>query len=78
MDNITDLFDKRRFKEPDESQIIKDYVMTKYNSSCTVTVQDHQIVVAVSSAALAGNLRMDLDKLKTKLNSAKSIKIYIN
>ena len=62
-DSIADLLKNRSYGEPDEAAAIKAFVSQKFNSSCKVTVQVHQIIIAVPSSALAGTLRMHLPKL---------------
>lgn len=77
-DSIGDLLPKARFKEPAEVKIIKTYVQDHYQATPQITVQDKQIVIGVSSAALAGALRMELHELRELCQTKKRLFIRIN
>lgn len=66
-----------KWEEPDEFKTIKDYVRKKYNSPVSLKQTDKSIVIHASSAALAGALRMDINKLKEVLKTDKKLVIRI-
>lgn len=76
-DAIGDLLPKRRFEEPPEVQIIKNFVMDKFQQPVGVTVQTTQILIQVKSASLAGALRMHLHELKQLCGTDKRLAITI-
>lgn len=63
-DAIGDLLPTKKFEEPAEVRLIKNFVLENYNYSPSVTLRQNQIVIQVKSAALAGALRMRLHELQ--------------
>ncbi|HSX27185.1 MAG TPA: hypothetical protein VLG25_00185 [Patescibacteria group bacterium] len=76
-DSIGDLLGKRDFDEPAEIKIIKDFLKDKFQSSASVTIQTNQIIIGISSSALAGSLRMHLHELQKLCNTKKRLVIRI-
>ena len=76
-DSLADIFGQQRFEEPPEIGIIKDFISEKFQSTAGVTVQTHQIVIGVSSAGLAGTLRMYLHELQELCQTEKRLVIRI-
>ena len=65
-DSIGDLVSRRVPVEPPEIARIKQFVLEEYNVTPTIMLSGKNLVVSVSSAALAGTLRMrivDLEKI---------------
>lgn len=58
MDNLKALLQSRGNQVPPEIQLIQDYVKDRFNASVSVVVQEKQILINASSAALAGTLRL--------------------
>lgn len=77
-DSLGDLLKQKRFDEPDEIQIIKDFVQANYQTIPKVLVNDRSITIEVSSAALAGTLRMQLHKLQALCQTQKRLLIRIS
>lgn len=76
-DSIGDLLPKRKYDEPPEVQIIKDFVQEHFNAAVAVTVQPTTILIHVKSAALAGALRMKLHVLQEQIGTEKRLIIRI-
>jgi hypothetical protein len=76
-DSIGDLLGKREFEEPPEVKIIKDFVRKRFDVGVTVSLQQHQIIIGVSSSALAGALREHLHELQGLIASSKRLVIHI-
>lgn len=76
-DSLADILGRQRFEEPPEVKIIKDFVQDKFKSNASVTIQTHQIIIGVSSAALAGTLRMHLHELQKLCQTEKRLVIRI-
>lgn len=76
-DSIRDLLPQERFEEPPEVQVIKDFVLDKFQQPVKVTIQPTQIIITVSSAALAGTLRTYLHKLQELCQTEKRLVIRI-
>jgi hypothetical protein len=74
---IGELFDKSRFDEPAEVQVIKDFVHERFQVIPQVTMQPAQIIISVPSAALAGALRMHLHQLQQLCETDKRLVIRI-
>jgi len=77
-DAIGDLLPRRRFEEPPEVKLIKDFVLQKFQQPVGVTVQPHQIVVEVKSAALAGALRTYMYELQQLCQTDKRLLLRIS
>jgi len=76
--SLADLMPLGRFAEPPEVQIIKDYVMDRYQQPVQVTVQSKQIIIAVKSSALAGTLRLQLHQLQEICQTQKRLVLRIS
>ena len=77
MDAIKDLMPSRKFEEPEEVQVIKNFVQEKYGFTPKVTMQQAQIIIAVRGSALAGTLRMHLHEIKELCQTDKRLVVRI-
>ena len=66
-----------KWEEPDEFKTIKDYIREKYNSQVSLKQNDKSIVISAPNAALAGTLRMDINKLQKQIKSDKKLIVRI-
>ena len=62
--SLQDILSTKKFDEPAEIRIIKDFLRINYNATAQVTVQPAQIIIAVQGASLAGTVRMRLHELQ--------------
>lgn len=76
-DSIGDLLDGKRFAEPPEIKLIKDFVEQRFKVTPGVSVSERQIVIGVKSGALAGALRQQLHQLQESLDTDKRLVIRI-
>jgi len=76
-DSIGDVLGKRRYDEPPELTIVRDFVRAHYGEVPKLKISQNSIIIYVSNSALAGSLRMRLHTLKTKINSDKKLIIRI-
>ncbi len=76
-DSIGDLLPKHRFDEPDELLVIRDFLREHYKTTCQLTVQPRQIVIAVKGASLAGAIRMRLHELQALCQTDKRLVLRI-
>lgn len=76
-DSLGDLLQQKRFNEPSEIEIIKEFVRARFQSTPQVTIQDKQIIIGVNNAALAGALRMHLHELTELCATSKRLVIRI-
>lgn len=77
MDRLKDILLPKRFQEPSEVKVIKDYIRKNFKAKATITVGPKQITIGVSSAALAGALRMQLHQLQKLCETDKRLVIRI-
>jgi hypothetical protein len=77
MSSIADILSQKKYDEPPEVQIIKEFVRESFQSEAAVTVQPSQIIIAVRSAALAGTLRMHSHTLAQLCGTDKRLVIRI-
>ncbi len=75
--SIGDILGKKDFSEPPEIEIIKAFVFERFKQSPSVKLNDSTIIIAVSSAGLAGALRPELHKLQEQLNTKRRLVIRI-
>lgn len=77
-DSLGNILKQQRFDEPDEIAIIKEFVNSRYQITPKVIIQPRTIVIEVSSAALAGTLRMQLHELQELCQTDKRLLIRIS
>lgn len=78
MDSIKDLLTRKDFEQPDEIQQIKNFVKSKFDEEPAVKVTPNSIIITVSSAALAGALRVHLHHLVKDLQTDKKLLLRIS
>jgi hypothetical protein len=66
-----------KWDEPKEFIVIKEYVRQKYNAQVGIKQTDRSIIILTSGSALAGTLRMDINKLQEELNTDKKLLIRV-
>jgi hypothetical protein len=76
--SLSDILREQHFEEPPEVVIIKQFLADKYQTTCKVSLASNEIVIIVTSAALAGTLRMHLTELKRLCNTDKRLLIRIS
>ena len=76
--SIADILGKRKPEEPPEIVMIKSFVRDNYDAGCTVHMKPGMIIIQVSSAGLAGSLRMRLHELQAEVGSAYRLTIRIS
>lgn len=76
-DSLSDIFSRKDFSEPPESQALKMYVQTHFAADAEVSIRDFDIIITVSSAALAGTLRYHVRKLQQAANTTKRLVLRI-
>lgn len=77
MERIADLLAKRQPQEPPEVRLIKQFILDNYSVTASVLTQQHQIVIQVPGAALAGALRPRLLELQRLCGTEKRFVIRI-
>lgn len=76
-DSIGDLISGKKFQEPPEIGIIKDFVHSEIGVTPRVMIRSDAYIISLSSAAAAGSLRPNLNKLKNRLNTKMRLLIRI-
>ena len=68
---------KKSAPEPEEFQLIKAFVRTRYQAPCQVALRGDRVIVTVSGAALAATLRLNIIELQrvAKLPKRPTIRI---
>lgn len=59
MDSLQDILGKKDFTPPDEVAAVKEFILRRYKSPSTVSVQRDVLVVRVPSSALAATLHLE-------------------
>jgi len=78
MDSLADIMGKKDFGEPPEMASIKKYVRDKFSQVVGVQVRERDIVIIVSSAALANTLRLCGPDIKRSCQIDKRLTFRIN
>lgn len=74
--SLSDLL-ANKWEEPEEFKQIKEFVHKKYKTQISLKQTDKSIFIYAPSAALAGSLRMDINKLQEEIKSNKRLVIRI-
>ena len=77
MDDLGDILSRKRFTEPPEIKIIKQFVLEKFDEDVAITVKPKQIIIDAPNAALAGSLRMHLYELQKLCKTDKRLVLRI-
>lgn len=73
MDSLFSILTHKNFDEPPEAASIKKFVDDNYHQTVTVTLREKEIIVGVSSAALAGTLRLRSPEMKRRCQLEKKL-----
>jgi hypothetical protein len=77
MDSLGSILGKKDFDEPPEMASIKKYVQDEFKLAVGVQVRERDIVVTVSSAALANTLRLRGPEIKRRCQLDKRLTFRI-
>ena len=66
MESLGSILGAKNFTPPDEISAVKNYVLQRYKSKCTVRLEHDVVIVSVLNSALAGTLRMEQQELIKK------------
>lgn len=77
MSSIANILSAKKFEEPKEVKIIKDFVQEKFQTNINVKVNDKQIIVSAPSSALIGALRLHSHELTEVCQTNKRITFII-
>ena len=75
--SISDILSSKNFGEPDEIEAIKKFVGDNFDENPGVKITERNIIITVSNAAIAGNLRYQLHTLQANLKTTKKLLIRI-
>lgn len=79
MDSIGDMLKNRQTpSEPEDSRLLKAYVLKHYDTPVQVVLSDFHLTLVVPNAALAGTLRMELPRMITECKITKKLHIRIS
>jgi flagellar basal body-associated protein FliL len=78
MDSIQNIMNGRMPSEPPEIKLIKQYALDEFQTNVEVVVRDKDILISVSSAALANTLRLRSPKIRDLIKGDKRLIFQIN
>ncbi len=78
MDSLFDVLSSKDFDEPPEIAAVKKYVQEAFQIDVSVQTRQSELVIIVSSAALANSLRLRLPELKRRCQLDKRVIIRIS
>ncbi len=73
MDHIFDILRQKDFDEPEEIKSIKKFVKDEYGQEVSVMAREKDIIVMVSSSALANSLRLRGPEIKRRCQIDKKL-----
>lgn len=73
MDSLFNLLSNRDFDLPPEVAAIKAYIRNEFNVEVEVTAREKEIIIAGSSAALVGSLRLHGPRIKKAAQTTKRL-----
>lgn len=73
MEQIGDLLGRYKSQEPPEITAIKRYIRDEFGAEAAVAVRDNQLVVTVTSGALAATLRLRTPQIQAQCNITKRL-----
>jgi len=76
MDNLQDLLSQKKYSEPPELKLLKDYIKEQFDSEVTIKSDNNNIIITAPNSALASRLHSDSLKLQDISKTDKKIKIY--
>lgn len=76
-DSMGDILGKRRYDEPAEFIVIRDFVRTRFSETPKLKITQNSIFISVSNSALAGALRPHLHTLQKKAKTDKHLILRI-
>ncbi len=77
MDSLNSILSNKDFDQPPEMASIKKYVQDEFKVAVGVQVRDKDIIVSVSSAALANTLRLRGPEIKRRCQIDKRLTFRI-
>lgn len=60
---MQNILGQKRFSEPDEMGVIKEYIKRRYNSGCRVKIENDTVVLGLPSSALAATVQLEKNSL---------------
>lgn len=76
-DSLFDILARKDFSEPPEIAAIKQYMTDQFNADSEVIAREREIIITVSSAALASTLRFHVRKIQDAAKTQKRLIIRI-
>lgn len=77
MDAISDLLGKKAPQEPPQVAALKQYVLDNYGEDSKVSINPNYYRITVTSAALAGRLRLEAVEIQASCKLDKKLVIQI-
>ncbi|HET9098424.1 MAG TPA: hypothetical protein VFN51_02290 [Candidatus Saccharimonadales bacterium] len=77
MDSIFKILENKHYDEPPEIELIKQFVLKEYGQTVGVLVREKDILIQVSSAALANTLRLRQIEIKRQAGTEKRLNFRI-
>lgn len=64
---------RKNFQAPDEVKLIKEYILRRYKSRCSVRVERDRIVLLLPGSALAATVQLEREQLIETCNVSKKL-----
>lgn len=63
MESLQDILGSRNFTPPDEISAVKDYIKRRYNSDCSLQLQNESLLLRLPNSSLASMVRLEQNQL---------------
>lgn len=78
MDAIGDILQKYKLEEPGDIARIRKYIQDHFDTSSVISIQGDALIISVSSASLAGTLRLRTVELLSLCKDTKQLRFRIS
>jgi hypothetical protein len=73
MDSLQEIMGRKNFQAPDEVKSIKEYILRRYKSRCSVRLERDSIVLLLPGSALAATVQLEREQLIEACNINKKL-----
>lgn len=77
MDSLQDILATHRFEAPDEIKALQAYLKAKYQAVGRIKIDGNNVILAVSSSALAATLQLERTKIAAECGIKKRLVIRV-
>ena len=73
MDSLQEIMGRKNFDAPDEIKLVKEYILRRYKSRCSVRLERDRLVLLLPGSALAATVQLEREQLIEACNINKKL-----